>query len=182
MANLNKVMLIGRLTRDPEVRMFANGGKVAKFGYAVNNKRKNPQTSQWEDEPVFLDVEAFNRGETGKQADLVEQYLRKGSQVFIEGHLQLDQWKAQDGTNRSKLKIVVDNFQFLEPRQDAGATNAGGSGAMGGSAPRSGAAPARRQTPPPAGDDYDHRPEPEAEAPPPPASAPRPGGDEDIPF
>ncbi len=181
MANLNKVMLTGRLTRDPEVRMFANGGKVAKFGYAVNNKRKNPQTSQWEDEPVFLDVEAFNRGETGKQADLVEQYLRKGSQVFIEGHLQLDQWKAQDGTNRSKLKIVVDNFQFLEPRQDGGAPGAGGSGAMGG-APRSGAAPARRQTPPPAGDDYDHRPEPEAEAPPPPASAPRPGGDEDIPF
>ncbi len=177
MANLNKVMLIGRLTRDPEVRMFANGGKVAKFGYAVNNKRKNPQTGQYEDDPVFLDVEAFNRGDTGKQADLVEQYLRKGSQVFIEGHLQLDQWKAQDGSNRSKLKIVVDNFQFLEPRQD-------GMGAP----PRSGAAPAaapapRRQTPAPAGDDYDHHPpEPEAEAPPPPASAPRPGGDEDIPF
>ena len=53
MANLNKVMLIGRLTRDPEVRMFSNGGKVAKFGFAVNNRRKNQQTGQWEDEPVF---------------------------------------------------------------------------------------------------------------------------------
>jgi single-strand DNA-binding protein len=86
MANLNKVMLIGRLTRDPEMRTFSNGGKVAKFGFAVNNRRKNQQTGQWEDEPVFVDVEAFNRGENGKQADLVEQYLTKGRQVFIEGN------------------------------------------------------------------------------------------------
>jgi len=116
MANLNKVMLIGRLTRDPETRVFTTGGKVAKFGFAVNNRRKNQQSGQWEDEPVFLDVEAFNRGESGKQADIVEQYLNKGTQVFIEGHLQLDQWKAEDGSNRSKLKVVVDHFQFLEPK------------------------------------------------------------------
>src|SRR5436190_12978792 len=101
MANLNKVMLIGRLTRDPECRVFASGGKVAAFGFAVNTRKKNQQTGQWEDEPVFLDVEAFNRGETGKQADLVEQSLRKGTQVFIEGHLKLDQWTAQDGQKRS---------------------------------------------------------------------------------
>ena len=79
MANLNKVMLIGRLTRDPEMRTFANGGKVAKFGFAVNNRKKNQQTGQWEDEPVFLDVEAFNRETGRKLADLVEQYLRKGA-------------------------------------------------------------------------------------------------------
>src|SRR2546421_13114432 len=78
MANLNKVLLIGRLTRDPEVRTFANGGKVAKFGFAVNNRRKNVSTGQWEDEPVFVDVDVFNRGENGRQADLVEQSLRKG--------------------------------------------------------------------------------------------------------
>ena len=71
MANLNKVMLIGRLTRDPEVRTFSNGGKVAKFGFAVNNRKKNQQTGQWEDDPVFLDVEAFNRGEFGKLADFL---------------------------------------------------------------------------------------------------------------
>ncbi|HLN29416.1 MAG TPA: single-stranded DNA-binding protein [Gemmataceae bacterium] len=124
MANLNKVMLIGRLTRDPEMRTFANGGKVASFGFAVNNRRKNASTGQWEDEPVFLDVEAFNRGETGKQADLVEQYLRKGRQVFLEGHLKLDQWTAQDGQKRSKLKIVVDNMQFLE--RPEGSTSDGG--------------------------------------------------------
>ena len=81
MANLNKVMLIGRLTRDPEVRTFANGGKVAKFGFAVNNRKKNQPTGQWEDEPVFLDVEAFNRENGRKLADLVEQYLKKGDQV-----------------------------------------------------------------------------------------------------
>src|SRR5271168_2147265 len=96
-ANLNKVMLIGRLTRDPEIRTFSNGGKVAKFGFAVNNRKKNQQTGHWEDEPVFLDVEAFNRGDFSKQADLVEQYLAKGRQVYIEGHLRLDSWTAQDG-------------------------------------------------------------------------------------
>src|SRR6266436_9035350 len=125
MANLNKVMLIGRLTRDPEIRTFANGGKIAKFGFAVNNRRKNQSTGQWEDEPVFLDVEAFNRGEFGKQADLVEQYLRKGRQVFIEGHLKLDQWTSQDGQKRQKLKVVVDNVQFLDSKQDGG-TGEGG--------------------------------------------------------
>jgi len=121
MANLNKVMLIGRLTRDPEVSMFANGGKIAKFGFAVNNRKKNQQTGQWEDEPVFLNVEAFNRGEFGKLADLVEQYLHKGNQAFIEGHLKLDQWvDKKTNEKKSMLKIVLDNVQFLEPRQDGG--------------------------------------------------------------
>src|SRR5262249_39672127 len=118
MANLNKVMLIGRLTRDPEVRTFSNGGKVAKFGFAVNNRKKDQQTGQWVEDPVFIDMEIFNRGEQGKQADLVEQSLRKGHQVFIEGHLRLDQWTDQSGQKRSKLVVVVDNFQFRERRED----------------------------------------------------------------
>jgi single-strand DNA-binding protein len=126
MANLNKVMLIGRLTRDPEVRTFSNGGKVANFGFAVNNRRKNQSSGQWEDEPVFIDVAVFNRGESGRQADLAEQSLRKGHQVFLEGHLKLDQWQAQDGQKRSKLSIVVDNFQFLEPRSESGMGDGGG--------------------------------------------------------
>ncbi len=161
MANLNKVMLIGRLTRDPEVRSFSNGGKVAHFGFAVNNSRKNPQTGQWEDEPVFLDVEAFNRGDTNKKADLVEQYLRKGHQAFIEGHLKLDQWTSQDGQKRSKLKIVLDNVQFLEPK---------GEGAAG---PRPASAP--RQAPP---EEYYDQGEPG----PAPGPARAAGADEDIPF
>ena len=167
MANLNKVMLIGRLTRDPETRVFSNGGKVAKFGFAVNNRKKNMQTGQWEDEPVFVDVDAFNRGETGKQADLVEQYLRKGSQVFIEGHLKLDQWTAQDGQKRNRLYVVADNFQFLEPRGEG----------MG--APR-GSAPQRQPVGQPVGgdsnDSYESHDSPPLDPPPP----GRPDGD--IPF
>lgn len=177
MANLNKVMLIGRLTRDPEVRMFANGGKVAHFGFAVNNRRKNPSTGLMEDDPVFLDVEAFNRGDTFKTADLVEQYLRKGHQAFIEGHLKLDQWTGQDGQKRSKIKIVVDNVQFLEPRADgAGGRSQQGSGGY-----------RRPVTQPPMGGEepYDAPPPhdaPHMDAPPPfdPPPANRP--EEDIPF
>jgi len=165
MANLNKGMLIGRLTRDPEVRAFSNGGKVAKFGFAVNNRKKNTSTGQWEDEPVFLDIEAFNRGEMGKQADLVEQYLHKGNQVFIEGHLKLDQWtNQQDGEKRSKLKIVVDNFQFLEPRQDGG---------MGGTPRSTGTTPRRPAAAPPVSDYGEPEPEP---------MEPSGSGDSEIPF
>src|SRR5438128_8357521 len=167
MANLNKVMLIGRLTRDPEVRTFATGGKVAAFGFAVNNRRKNQQSGQWEEEPVFLDLEAFNRGETGRQlADQIEQYLRKGQQVFIEGHLKLDQWTAQDGQKRSRLKIVVDNFQFLEPRTE------GGSGGGAGRVPQ-GAAMARSPASPAPGPGFDE-PEPPPDAP----DAPEPRGED----
>jgi len=165
MANLNKVMLIGRLTRDPEARTFANGGKVVKFGFAVNNRKKNQQTGQWEDEPVFIEVDVFNRGETGKQADLAEQSLRKGHQVFIEGHLRLDQWTGQDGQKRQKLMVVVDNFQFLEPRTEGGA-------------PRAASAPARPPATAPR-NDYGYE-----ESPPPEADAMDAGGREDdnIPF
>lgn len=127
MANLNKVMLIGRLTRDPEAVSFSNGGKVTKFGFAVNNRKLNQQTNQWEDVPVWLDVKVFNRGEFSKLADRAEQTLRRGQQVFIEGHLVLEQWKTPEGQERSKLVIVMDNFQYLEPRGEGGM--AGGMGA-----------------------------------------------------
>ena len=152
MANLNKVMLIGRLTRDPEVRTFSNGGKVAKFGFAVNNRRKNQQTGQWEAEQVFLDVEAFNRGDFGKQADLVEQYLAKGRQVFLEGHLRLDSWTSQDNQKRNRIVVVVDNMQFLDSRQDG--ESGGGNGAS--RAPRSAASAPRTAAPqgPSGGRDY----------------------------
>jgi single-strand DNA-binding protein len=147
MANLNKVMLIGRLTRDPEMRTFQNGGKVANFGFAVNNRKKNTQTGEWEDEPVFIDVKAYNRGEKGRQlADLVEQYMRKGKQFYLEGHLQLDQWTSQDGQKQSKLRLVLDDFQFLEPRQDGGPGEGGGSYQQ----PRRAATPPARQAAAPA--------------------------------
>ncbi len=124
MANFNKVILIGRLTRDPECRTFGNGGKVAKFGFAVSNRKKNAQTGQWEDEPMFIDCEAFNRGEFGTLANTIEQYCRKGNQICIEGRLRLDQWDDKTtGAKRSKHMIVVEAMQLLEPKQDGQANS-----------------------------------------------------------
>lgn len=129
MANLNKVILIGRLTRDPESRTFANGGKVTKIGFAVTNRRKNGQTGQWEDEPMFIDCEVFNRGEFGKLADLVADRCRKGHQIMIEGKLHLDQWDDKtSGQKRSKHKIVIENVQLLEARQQGGDMDGGDGG------------------------------------------------------
>jgi single-strand DNA-binding protein len=174
MANLNKVMLIGRLTRDPEVRTFGTGGKVAAFGFAVNNKKKNAQSGEWEDEPVFLDIEAFNRQNGRQLADLVEQYFRKGAQFYIEGHLRLDQWQDKnDGSKRSRLKIVLDDFQFFEPRQDGANAPAGAPRPARTSAP----APARRPAPaaPAASGNFDE-PEPDF------VDETPSGGEGDIPF
>lgn len=119
MASLNKVMLIGRLTDNPEpAKILPNSGtKVVKFRFAVGRSRKNPQTGQWESDPnpLYIDCEAFNRGETGKLADLAEAYLTKGKQCYLEGRLQLDTWDdKQTGQKRSKHKVVVDTIQFLD--------------------------------------------------------------------
>jgi len=169
MANLNKVMLIGRLTRDPEVRNFPNGGRVAKFGFAVNNRKKNQQTGQWEEDPVFLDCEAFNRGEFGKQADLGERFLQKGRQVFLEGHLKLDQWTSQEGQKRSRLVVVVDNMQFIDSRPDGQ-----GGGANGGTQRVGASAPGK----PPASPNYDEPPPEYSETP----EFTEHPNDKDIPF
>jgi single-strand DNA-binding protein len=121
MANVNKVILIGRLTNEPESRTFSNGGKMANFRFAANNRRKNQQTGQWEDEPMFIDCKVFNRGEMGKKADLALQYLHKGHQTYLEGHLVFEQWDDKTtGQKRSKHVLYVDEFQFLEPRKDGG--------------------------------------------------------------
>ena len=132
MANLNKVMLIGRLTRDPEIKTFNNGGKVANIGFAVNNRKKNKETGEWEDVPVWVDLKVFNRETGRKMADLVESSLKKGQQVYVEGHLVLEEWSGkEDGKKASKMVVYVDDFQFLEKRE-------GGSG--GGMSRASGAA------------------------------------------
>ena len=132
MANLNKVMLIGRLTRDPEIKTFGNGGKVANVGFAVNNRKKNKESGEWEDVPVWIDLKVFNRETGRKMADLVESSLKKGQQVYVEGHLVLEEWTGkEDGKKASKMVVYVDDFQFLEKRE-------GGSG--GGMSRPSGAA------------------------------------------
>ena len=151
MANFNKVILVGRLTRDPETRAFPSGGMVAKFGFAVTNRKKNSQTGQWEDEPMFIDVEVFNRGEMGKLADLVRDRCRKGSQLMLEARLHLDQWDdKQSGQKRSKHKLIADSIQLLDARTDGGGPGGGG-GTMG-SRPTG---PARSSSPPPPHDDSD---------------------------
>jgi single-strand DNA-binding protein len=174
MANVNKVMLIGRLTRDPEIRTFSSGGKVAHFGFAVTNRKKNQSTGQWEDDPMFIDAKVFTRGDNTRQVELVEQSLRKGHQVFLEGHLVFEQWDdKQSGQKRSKHVVVVDNFQFLEPRADGG----GGGGGMNSRFSQPGSSGMRRPAAAPApASDYEE-PGPDMEPP-----LPAGGQDNEIPF
>ena len=107
MANLNKVFLIGNLTRDPELRYTPSGTAVADFGMAVNRVWKG-QDGQKKEEACFLDVQSWARG-----AEVISEYCRKGSPLFVEGRLQLDSWQGKDGQKRSKLRVVVENFQLL---------------------------------------------------------------------
>ncbi len=107
--NLNKVFLMGNLTRDVELKKTPNNMSVANIGLAVNRQyRTNDETRE---ETTFVDCEAW-----GRTAEVMGQYLRKGRPVFIEGRLKLDQWQDRDGNNRSKLKVVIDNFQFIDSR------------------------------------------------------------------
>ena len=109
MANLNKVILIGNLTRDPELRYSPKGTAIAKVGLAVNRTWKT-DTGEKKEEVTFIDCDLF-----GKTAENAGTYLKKGSQVFFEGRLKLDQWDdKQTGQKRSKLRVVLESFQFLD--------------------------------------------------------------------
>ncbi len=112
MSNYNKVLLMGRLTRDPELRYTPQGTPVADIGLAVN--REYTAGDERRKETTFVDVTAWRR-----QAEVICQYLTKGSPVFVEGHLVTDTWEAQDGQKRSRLKVVLEGFQFIDgPRRD----------------------------------------------------------------
>lgn len=118
MANLNKVMLIGNLTRDPEVRYTPSGKAVADISLAINRVWNNDQ-GQKQEETTFVDVTLW-----GRQAELAQQYLTKGRGVYIEGRLQMDSWDDKEtGKKRTKLKVVGDNLQFLP---DGRGSNGGG--------------------------------------------------------
>ncbi|MDA0803930.1 MAG: single-stranded DNA-binding protein, partial [Planctomycetota bacterium] len=120
MANLNKVMLIGNLTRDIELRAIAGGQNVGNFGLAVN-RQFNTKDGQKHEETTFLDCEVW-----GRQADVMKQYLSKGRPVFIEGRLKLDTWEDKEGKKQSKIRVVVENFQFLGGgRREEGAGQSG---------------------------------------------------------
>ena len=105
MASYNKVILMGNLTRDPELKRTSTDMAVAQIGIAVNRKYKEKE------ETTFVDCEAW-----GKTAETMAKYLSKGKPVFLEGRLKLDQWQDKDGNNRSKLKLVIENFQFIDSR------------------------------------------------------------------
>lgn len=132
MANFNKVILAGNLTRDPEVRYTPKGTAIAKFGMAINRTWKN-EAGESKEEVTFVDIDAF-----GRQAEVISQYLKKGSPILMEGRLRLDQWDdKQTGQKRSKLGIVLEGFQFLGTGRGDGA--GGGSRSSAPSAPPSAA-------------------------------------------
>lgn len=118
MASLNKVMLIGNLTRDPELSYLPSQTAVVVFCIAVNRKWKG-KDGQQNDETCFVDCQAF-----GKQAETLNKYMTKGKPIFIEGRLKFDSWTAQDGSKRSKHKVVVEGFQFLPDGQQREAQDA----------------------------------------------------------
>jgi single-strand DNA-binding protein len=115
MASLSKVLLIGNLTRDVDLRYTPSGTAVANFGLAINHTYTNSDGEKVED-PCFVEVVAWNR-----LAEVCGDYLAKGRPVFIEGRLQMDSWEQEDGQKRSKLKVVAQNIQFLGggPRADS---------------------------------------------------------------
>lgn len=118
--NYNKVFLAGNLTRDPQVRFFANERAVADFGLACNRRYKTAD-GQMKEEATFVDVEAW-----GRTAELVGQYLTKGRGCFVEGRLKLDSWEDKEsGQKRSKLKVVADSVQFVDSRGGQGGGAAG---------------------------------------------------------
>ena len=111
--SINKVIVTGNLTRDAELRETPSGFQVLGFGVAVNDRKKNQQTGQWEDWTNFVDCTMF-----GNRAASVARFLQKGTKVAIDGKLRWSQWQTQDGSKRSKLEVVVDEIEFLAPRGD----------------------------------------------------------------
>ncbi|HEY5791649.1 MAG TPA: single-stranded DNA-binding protein [Chthoniobacterales bacterium] len=158
MANLNKVQLIGNLTRDPEVKYTPKGMAVTELGMAIN-RYYTPDGGERREETTFIDITLW-----GKQAELAGQYLKKGRPVYIEGRLQMDTWEdKQSGQKRSKLRVVGENMQFLDSRRGGGESEEGGYEER--RPPSASSAPGAASRPPNRG-----------------SSAPNEPADDDIPF
>ncbi|HAU37203.1 MAG TPA: single-stranded DNA-binding protein [Phycisphaerales bacterium] len=154
MANYNKVILVGNLTRDPQMSYLPSQTAVTEFGLAVNRRWRDQSGEQRED-TMFIDCRVY-----GKQAETVNQYMAKGRPILVEGRLQLDTWEGKDGSKHSRHRVIVERFQFL------GGAPGGGQGAP----PQRRQSPAPQQQAQPAYNDDT--------APPPPEDS----GGEDIPF
>ena len=126
MANFNKVILAGNLTRDPQLSYLPNQTPVVELGLAVNRRWKGQDGQQRED-TCFVDCRAY-----GRQAEVLNQYMSKGRPILVEGRLQFSSWEGKDGQKRSKLRVVVENFQFLGSGSGAGGSGGGGGGGSGG--------------------------------------------------
>jgi single-strand DNA-binding protein len=113
MASLNKVLLIGNLTRDPEVRMLPSGRSVCNFGLAINRNFKDAEGNRRE-ETTFVDVESF-----GPRGEALARFFSKGQPIFVEGRLKLNQWESQTGEKRSKLLVDLENWEFMGAKQDS---------------------------------------------------------------
>jgi len=113
MASLNKVLLIGNLTRDPELRYIPSGTAVAKFGLAVNRDYTDRASGEKKESVCFVDITVW-----GKQAEICNQYLSKGRPVFLEGRLEFSSWETKEGDKRNKLEVVAERVQFLGGRKD----------------------------------------------------------------
>lgn len=118
--SINRVIISGNLTRDPEIRQTASGMPVLGFGVAVNDRRKNQQTGEWEDYANFIDCTMF-----GSRAEAVSRFLSKGSKVAVEGKLRWSQWE-RDGQKRSKIEVIVDEIEFMTARDGGNGYRNGG--------------------------------------------------------
>jgi len=120
MSSFNKVILMGNLTRDPELRFTQSNMAICKIGLAVNRKFKDSKTDEWREEATFIDVTIF-----GKRGEAFEKYHKKGQSAFVEGSLRLDTWDDKNtGQKRSKLYVVADNWEFVNGVR--GESSAGG--------------------------------------------------------
>ncbi|MDR2812810.1 MAG: single-stranded DNA-binding protein [Puniceicoccales bacterium] len=118
MPSFNKVILLGNLTRDPEMRTTNSGLAICKFGVATTRVSKG-NDGEAREETVFVDVDVF-----GRQAEVIGRYFTKGRPIFIEGRLRLDQWETPAGEKRNKLCVILENFQFISSRFDDGSNDA----------------------------------------------------------
>ena len=130
MANLNKVFLMGNLTRDPQLRYTPNQQPICEFGIAINRKWKAGD-GQMKEEVCFVNCTAW-----GRTGEAISKYMTKGRPIFVEGRLNFQSWDGPDGKKRSKLDVTVENFQFLDSRKDGGPGPAAGPGGSGGGAAR----------------------------------------------
>lgn len=111
MRNINRVLISGNLTRDPELRSTQSGTQLLTFGMAVNDSRRNAQTGEWEDVPNYIDCVVF-----GNRAEPLSRFLSKGTKVAVEGRLRWSQWE-RDGQKRYKIEVIVDEVEFLSQRR-----------------------------------------------------------------